>query len=42
MLSTDSSRFVEKEMAGVYAYLPLGKKVLDNIARIVKEEMNSN
>ncbi len=32
--------FVEKEMAGVYAYLPLGKKVLDNITRVVKEEMN--
>lgn len=33
--------FIEKEMAGVYAYLPLGKKVLDNITKIVKEEMNS-
>lgn len=32
--------FVEKEMAGVYAYLPLGKKVLDKISAIVKEEMN--
>lgn len=33
--------FIEKEMAGVYAYLPLGKRVLDKIANIVKEEMNS-
>lgn len=33
--------FVEKEMAGVYAYLPLGKKVLDNITNIVREEMNT-
>lgn len=33
--------FVHKEMAGVYAYLPLGKRVLDNIAQIVREEMNA-
>ncbi len=32
--------YVHKEMAGVYAYLPLGKRVLDNIANIVREEMN--
>ena len=32
--------FIHKEMAGVYAYLPLGKQVLDNIAQIVREEMN--
>ncbi|MEO8862843.1 MAG: aminoacyl--tRNA ligase-related protein [Candidatus Saccharimonadales bacterium] len=32
--------FVNKEMAGVYAYLPLGLKVLENIKRIVREEMN--
>ncbi len=32
--------FIHKEMAGVYSYLPLGKKVLDNIAQIVREEMN--
>ena len=32
--------YVHKEMAGVYAYLPLGKRVLDNIAAIVREEMN--
>lgn len=33
--------YIHKEMAGVYAYLPLGKRVLDNIARIVREEMNA-
>ncbi|HSX08503.1 MAG TPA: aminoacyl--tRNA ligase-related protein [Candidatus Saccharimonadales bacterium] len=33
--------FIHKEMAGVYAYLPLGKRVLDNIANIVREEMDA-
>lgn len=33
--------FVHKEMAGVYAYLPLGIKVLENIKRIVREEMDA-
>ena len=33
--------FVYKEMAGVYAYLPLGKRVLDNIIQIVREEMDA-
>ncbi len=33
--------FVHKEMAGVYAYLPLGKRVIDNIAKIVREQMNA-
>lgn len=33
--------FVHKEMAGVYAYLPLGLRVVENIKRIVREEMNS-
>lgn len=33
--------FVYKEMAGVYAYLPLGKRVLDNIVQIIREEMNA-
>lgn len=32
--------FVHKEMAGVYSYLPLGLKVLNNIANIVREEMD--
>lgn len=33
--------FVHKEMAGVYAYLPLGLRVLENIKAIVREEMNA-
>lgn len=33
--------FIHKEMAGVYAYLPLGLMVLENIKRIVREEMNA-
>ncbi|MDB5183750.1 MAG: proS, partial [Candidatus Saccharibacteria bacterium] len=32
--------FVYKVMAGVYAYTPLGLKVVDNIKQIVREEMN--
>ncbi len=32
--------YIHKEMAGVYAYLPLGKRVLDKIANIVRQEMN--
>lgn len=33
--------FVHKEMAGVYSYLPLGLKVLNNISEIIREEMNA-
>lgn len=33
--------FVHKEMAGVYAYMPLGLRVVENIKRIVREEMNA-
>lgn len=33
--------FVYKEMAGAYAYLPLGMRVLENIKQIVREEMNA-
>lgn len=33
--------YVYKEMAGVYAYLPLGLRVLENIKTIVREEMNA-
>lgn len=33
--------YIHKEMAGVYVYLPLGFKVLENIKQIVREEMNS-
>ena len=32
--------FVSKIMSGVYAYLPLGNRVLGHIERIVREEMN--
>ncbi len=32
--------FIHKEMAGVYSFLPLGLKVLNNIANIVREEMD--
>lgn len=32
--------YIHKELAGVYAYLPLGKMVLDKITTIVREEMN--
>ncbi|HWB39046.1 MAG TPA: aminoacyl--tRNA ligase-related protein [Candidatus Saccharimonadales bacterium] len=32
--------YVYKEMAGVYAYLPLGLRVVENIKQIVREEMN--
>lgn len=31
--------FIHKEMAGVYSYLPLGLKTLENIAKIVRKEM---
>lgn len=33
--------FVHKEMAGVYDYLPLGLKVIENIKKIIREEMNA-
>ncbi len=33
--------FIYKVMAGVYAYTPLGLRVLENIKRIVREEMNA-
>ncbi len=33
--------FIHKEMAGVYSFLPLGLRVLGNINRIIREEMNS-
>lgn len=32
--------YIHKEMAGVYAYLPLGLRVIENIKQIVREEMN--
>ncbi|MFA6585758.1 MAG: aminoacyl--tRNA ligase-related protein [Candidatus Paceibacterota bacterium] len=33
--------FIHKEMAGVYSYLPLGLRVLKNIEKIIREEMNA-
>lgn len=33
--------YVHKEMSGVYAYLPLGLRVIENIKAIVREEMNA-
>ena len=33
--------YIYKEMAGVYALLPLGLRVFNNIVNIIREEMNS-
>ncbi len=33
--------YVNKEMAGVYAYLPLGLMVIEKIKQVVREEMNA-
>ncbi len=33
--------FIHKEMAGVYAYLPLGLRVVEKIKQIVREEMDA-
>ncbi len=33
--------YVHKEMAGVYSYLPLGRRVLEKIERIVREEIDA-
>lgn len=32
--------FIDQVMAGVYTYLPLGLRVLTNVAQIIREEMN--
>ena len=32
--------YIHKEMAGVYDYLPLGLKVIENIKRVIREELN--
>ena len=32
--------FINKEMAGVYSFLPLGLKVLNRVNNIIKDEMN--
>lgn len=33
--------FINKEIAGVYSFLPLGLRVLNNISNIIREEMNA-
>ncbi len=33
--------FIHKEMAGVYAYLPLGLRVLNKIIQVIREEINA-
>lgn len=33
--------FVDKVAAGVYSYLPMGKRVLDKICRIIRQEMDA-
>lgn len=33
--------FIDKQMAGVYSYLPLGWRVIDKINTIIREEMNA-
>ncbi len=33
--------FINKEMAGVYSFLPLGLRTLEKIVAIIREEMNS-
>lgn len=33
--------YIHKEMAGVYTFLPLGLRVLENICQIIREEMNA-
>ena len=33
--------YVHKELAGVYDYLPLGLRVLDNIKKVIREELNA-
>jgi prolyl-tRNA synthetase len=33
--------YIHKEMAGAYSYLPLGLRVMENIMRVIREEMNA-
>ncbi len=33
--------FIHKEMSGVYSLLPLGLRVLENINRVIRDEMNA-
>lgn len=32
--------YIHKEMAGVYDYLPLGLRVIENIKKVIREELN--
>jgi prolyl-tRNA synthetase len=32
--------YIHKELAGVYSFLPLGLRVLNNLMGIIREEMN--
>ncbi len=33
--------YINKEMAGVYSFLPLGLRVMNKVVKIIREEMNS-
>ena len=33
--------FIHKEMAGVYSFLPLGLRVIENIKQIIRKELNA-
>lgn len=33
--------YIHKEMAGVYDYLPLGLRVIENIKKVIREELNA-
>ncbi len=33
--------YIQKQMAGVYAYLPLGLRVFNNIVSVIRQEMNN-
>ena len=33
--------YIHKEMAGAYSYLPLGLRVLNNIIKVIRQEMNA-
>ncbi|MFQ6197910.1 proline--tRNA ligase, partial [Streptomyces sp. NPDC000405] len=33
--------YVRRNAAGVWTWLPLGKKVLDNVSAVVREEMDA-
>jgi len=33
--------YIDQLAAGIYTFLPLGKRVLDKISNIIREEMNA-